>query len=147
MPAAPAEPVAEVLGAVRALRSDAGAGLVVTIGLGAAGPAVLAAAREEVAARYLGPDGPRLAAAIALDGDGPATFALGERPEGQGWAARAPLLCAALASASSRCGSGPAWRRSGSTGRWRDRNTRRGGEGGWGRQRSRRSSRPAHRTA
>jgi hypothetical protein len=93
-----AEPVAEVLGAVRALRVDAGAGLVVAIGLGAHGPAVLAATREEVATPALGPGGPRLAAAIAIDGAGSPDFALGAPPEGQDWAKRAPLLCAALAS-------------------------------------------------
>ncbi len=97
--APPPEPVAEVLGAVRALRVDASAGLVVAIGVGAAGPAVLAAAREEVAARYLGPDGPRLAAAIALGGEGPAAYALGTPPAGQAWPMRGALLCDALAAA------------------------------------------------
>ncbi|MEO3473048.1 hypothetical protein AAFN86_14355 [Roseomonas sp. CAU 1739] len=97
----PAGPVAEVLGVVRALQVDAGAGLIVAIGIGAAGPAVLAATREEVARRYLGPDGPRLAAAIALGGDGPAAYAIGALPGALGWEMRAPLLCAALASATS----------------------------------------------
>ncbi len=104
--APPPSPVAEVLGAVRALRLDASAGLVVAIGLGAAGQAVLDATSEDVAARHLGPDGPRLAAAIALDGGGPAAFATGAVPDDQQWAERAALLCAALASASSQVGIG-----------------------------------------
>jgi hypothetical protein len=101
-PVRPAAPLAEVLGAVRALRIEAGAGLVIAIGLGSAGPAVLAATREEVAARLLGADGPRLAAAIALDGAAPAGFAIGSVPDGASWETRAPLLCAALASATDR---------------------------------------------
>ena len=64
-----------------------------------AGPAVLAATREEEAHRYLGPDGPRLSAAIALGGDGPAAYARGAPPAGQAWEMRAGLLCAALAAA------------------------------------------------
>ena len=100
--AGPAEPVAEVLGAVRALRVDAGAGLIVAIGIGASGPAVLAATREDVARRYLGADGPRLAAAIAFGGEGPATYAAGALPVGQAWEARCPRLCAALASVTDR---------------------------------------------
>ncbi len=98
----PASPVADVLGAVRALRVDASAGLVVGIGVGSSGPAVLAATGDEVAARLLGADGPRLAAGIALDRDGQASFALGAPPEGQAWTDRVKLLCAALASATSQ---------------------------------------------
>lgn len=101
-PAPPAAPAADVLGAVRALRVDASAGLVVAIGIGATAPAVLAATRGDVAARYLGPDGPRLAAAIALGGQGPAVFARGAVPEGQAWETRCAPLCAALASATGR---------------------------------------------
>lgn len=97
---APAEPAAEVLGAVDALHVTAGAGLVVAIGIGSMGPAVLAATREDVAARYLGPHGWRLAAAVALDGDAPARFALGAPAAADEWADRAPLLCDALATAS-----------------------------------------------
>lgn len=97
--APPAGPLAEVLGVVRALRVENSAGLVVAIGIGAAGPAVLAATREEEARRYLGPDGPRLSAAIALGGDGPAAYARGAPPAGQAWETRAGLLCAALAAA------------------------------------------------
>ncbi|HWT07938.1 MAG TPA: hypothetical protein VN329_02165 [Roseomonas sp.] len=104
--APPPSPVAEVLGAVRALRMDASAGLVVAIGLGAAGQAVLDATSEAVAARHLGAGGPRLAAAIALDGAGPAAFATGALPDDQQWAERAALLCTALASASSQVGAG-----------------------------------------
>lgn len=98
-PNGPVEPVAEVLGAVQALRADLGAGLVVAIGVGTAGPTVLAATREAVAARFLGPAGPRLAAAIALGGNGPASYAIGTLPDGQRWTQRGALLCEALASA------------------------------------------------
>ena len=95
--------VGEVLGALRDLKLVAGAGLVVAIGLGAAGDAVLAAAREEVALRYLGPGGPRLAAAVALAEGGRARFAAGPAlPAEEAWARRAPLLCAALAGMAAR---------------------------------------------
>ena len=89
--------VGEVLGALRELRVQAGAGLVVAIGLGRAGPAALAATEEEVAGRYLGSAGPRLAAAIALREDAPAAFAAGPAPPpGEAWHLRAPLLCDAV---------------------------------------------------
>lgn len=93
-------PVAEVLGALRDLRDNVGAGVVVAVGLGAAGPAVLDAAREEVAARFLGPDGPRLAAAVAIGADGASAYARGRAPPPEeAWAERLPLLCAAVAGA------------------------------------------------
>jgi len=98
---APQDPVGEVLGALAALKHQAGAGLVVAIGLGASGPAVLAAAREAVAEALLGPGGPRLAAGIALDGARPARFQpAAPPPAAEGWSHRAPLLCEALAAGS-----------------------------------------------
>ena len=91
------DPVGEALGGLVALK-EAGAGLVVAIGLGPAGAAALAAAREEAAARFLGPGGPRFVAAMALMGAGPAAFRLGQAPvAGDRWPERAPLLCAAVA--------------------------------------------------
>jgi hypothetical protein len=85
--------------ALLALHRDAGAGLVVAIGRGAAGEAALLAAQEAAMARRLGADGPRLAASAAL-GSGRPAFVLGAVPAAeQGWPARAPLLCAALSAA------------------------------------------------
>lgn len=96
----PASQVAEVLGALVALRVEAGAGLVVAIGLDGAGAAALEAAREDVAARHLGPSGPRLAAGIALAAGSAAAFAAGAPPPpAEQWERRAPLLCDALAGA------------------------------------------------
>lgn len=91
------DPVGEALGGLLALK-EAGAGLVVAVGLGPSGPAVLEAAREEVAARFIGPGGPRFAAAAALMGEGPAAFRMGRAPAAEDrWADRAPLLCATIA--------------------------------------------------
>jgi hypothetical protein len=96
--AAPA--LAEVFGATGALAVQAGAGLIVAIGIGRYGDAVLAATDEALAAAVLGPGGSRLAAAIAIDGPGRARFAAGPAPAtAQGWSLRAPLLCAAIAAA------------------------------------------------
>lgn len=96
----PADQLAELLGALVALRVEAGAGLVVAIGLDGAGAAALAASREEVAARHLGPSGPRLVAGIALTGGSGAAFAAGAPPgPAEQWERRAPLLCDALAGA------------------------------------------------
>jgi hypothetical protein len=95
----PREMVPELLGALHALRRDAGAGAVVALGHGAGGQAVLMAAREEVAAPLLGRDGPRFAAAAAL-GPGRPAFATGAPlPAREAWPTRAPLLCAALGAA------------------------------------------------
>jgi hypothetical protein len=92
--------VGEVLGALQDLRVQARAGLVVAIGVGQAGPAALAAAQQDVAGRYLGPDGPRLAAGIALQEGAPAAFAAGPPPPPtEGWHLRAPLLCDAVGAA------------------------------------------------
>jgi len=96
--AAPVEPVAEILGALEVLKRQAGAGVVVAIGLGAAGGAVLEAAEPAVAADHLGEDGPRLAAGVALGGPGRAAFRAGTPPDArENWAARVTPLCAALA--------------------------------------------------
>ncbi len=75
--AVPADAVAQFLGALSALRAETGAGVVVAIGLGDAGPAALAAAREAVAARLLGAGGPRFAFAAALGGTRAALFEAG----------------------------------------------------------------------
>ena len=92
--------VGEVLGALQDLGVQVGAGLVVAIGVGQAGPAALAAAQEEVAGRYLGPAGPRLAAGIALQQGAPPAFAAGPPPPlTEGWRLRAPLLCDAVGAA------------------------------------------------
>ncbi len=91
--------LAGLFGALVALRRDAGAGLVAAVGYGPAGAAVLLAAGETEAARYLGPAGPRFTAAAAL-GPGRPAFAMGATPAAEErWAERAPLLCAALATA------------------------------------------------
>jgi hypothetical protein len=91
--------VAEVLGALRTLQTRRDAGVVVAVGFGEAGPAALAAAREEVALRHLGAGGPRLAAAAARDAAGGWTFRAGATPppSAEQWQARVPYLCAALA--------------------------------------------------
>jgi hypothetical protein len=90
--------VAEVLGAAAELKRVVGAGLVVAVGAGAAGAAALEAAREEVAARFLGAGGPRIAVAVAIGPDGGRTFAPGAPPlPEEAWGERFPLLCAALA--------------------------------------------------
>lgn len=95
---APLDPTHEVLGALVAARRQAGAGLVIALGVGTAGPAVLGAARDSVASEILGPDGPRLAAGIALDRGWRATFRAEAPPHGaEAWGDRAALLCAALA--------------------------------------------------
>lgn len=81
-----------VLAAVAALSELASAGVRVAIGLGTAGPGVLAAAAAARADRLDGP-----AAAIAIGADG-ARYARGPAPSDyEAWPARAPLLCALLA--------------------------------------------------
>ncbi len=96
--AAPADPVAEVLGALDTLERQVGAGVVVAIGLGEAGQAVLDAVREEVVVPRLGDEGPRLAAALVLDHGARATFRRGPPPPPEArWPERARLLCAAIA--------------------------------------------------
>lgn len=91
-------PVEEVLGALRALRHDVGAGVVVAIGFGGSGDAVLDAVAGTMVARHLGADGPRLAAGAARDGAGHWTYRAGRAPPAtERWAERVPHLCAALA--------------------------------------------------
>lgn len=92
----------EVLGALRALEQEIGAGVVVAVGLGASGREVLEAAQEAVAARTLGANGPRLAAAVAvaMDGSAPMRFVAGRAPPpSERWAERVPMLCEAIAPA------------------------------------------------
>jgi hypothetical protein len=96
----PHDQVAEVLGAVRTLRTETGAGLVIAVGFGGPEAAVLAAVAEDLAARRLGSPGPRLAAAAARDETGRWTFRAGAPPlEAEHWQDRVPHLCAALAGA------------------------------------------------
>jgi len=85
--------------ALLALRRDYGAGLVVAIGLGSDGEAVLRAGDEAAAAHRLGDTGPRFAA-LAFLGPGQPRFALGTTPRpDENWPARAGPLCTILASA------------------------------------------------
>jgi hypothetical protein len=93
--------VAEVLGALRTLRMEVGAGVVVAIGLGDAGAAALDAVRAAVASRHLGAADPRLAAGAARDAMGAWSFRAGATPPPpeEHWHERAPYLCAALARA------------------------------------------------
>lgn len=98
--AAPPTLVGEVLGALRALIDQGRVGLVVAIGLEDYGDAVLNAAAETVAAELLGPQGPRLAAAIAIDAPGRARFAAGPSPAAaEQWPQRGRMLCRAVAAA------------------------------------------------
>lgn len=92
----PAVLVPGVLGAAQALHRLVGAGLVVAIGAGAEGEAALLATAGS----------PELAAAVLL-GPGAPAFLPGAIPPGQGWAARAPLLCALVAGAASAPGAHP----------------------------------------
>lgn len=94
---APVDRPAQLLGALAALRTGTGAGVVVAFGLGEAGPAAIAAAREEVAAPLLGPGGPRFAFGVALrDGLSPLFQPGAPPPAEERWADRAPHLCAML---------------------------------------------------
>ncbi|MBR0674390.1 hypothetical protein, partial [Neoroseomonas soli] len=67
------EPPVELAYALDALRREGGAGLVVVIGIGAAGSVALGAAAE-AASGAPGTGGSRLAAAVAMGGQGPAAF-------------------------------------------------------------------------
>ncbi len=97
--ALPRDPVAELLGALDAVTITGGAGVVVAIGYDAEGQAALAAAREDAATRWLGTNGSRFAAAIALGGSAPG-FARGTPPHpSEGWDGRAARLCATVAAA------------------------------------------------
>jgi hypothetical protein len=84
--------------ALLALRRDYGAGLVVAIGFGSVGEAVLSGGHE-AAAHRLGDTGPRFAA-LAFLGPGQPRFVAGATPPpDENWPARAGPLCAILASA------------------------------------------------
>ena len=86
--------------ALRALRQDAGAGLVVSVGHGAGGEAALAAVSETAAKAHLGPSPADRYAAAASFGAAGATFAPGPVPGAeQQWPMRAGLLCEVLARA------------------------------------------------
>ena len=88
-----------LLGALQALRRDFGAGLVVAIGFGPDGEAVLRAGDEAAAAHRVGDTGPRFAA-LAFLGPGQPRFVPGATPRpDENWPARAGPLCAILASA------------------------------------------------
>ncbi len=85
--------------ALLALRRDYGAGLVVAIGFGPVGEAVLSGGDEASAAHRLGDTGPRFAA-LAFLGPGQPRFVAGATPPpDENWPARAGPLCAILASA------------------------------------------------
>lgn len=87
----------DLAGALVALRRDAGAGLVVAIGHGLGGEAVMLAADPSVAAAAFGAEGPRFTAVAAL-GPGQPRFAAGPPPPAaEGWSGRAPILCEVLA--------------------------------------------------
>lgn len=84
-----------VFGSLLAARQEGG-GLVVAIGLGQDGRLALAAVDEAEASAWLGPDGPRFAAALAI-GDDRARFRLGAPQAAREQAQlRLGLLCEAL---------------------------------------------------
>lgn len=88
------DPLADLFGALVALRREAGAGLVLAIGIGALGPQVLAAADPGLAAAYLGEGAAGFVAAVALGAGGEPAIRAGQAPPAQeGWAVRAPLFC------------------------------------------------------
>ncbi|WP_372619092.1 hypothetical protein [Falsiroseomonas sp.] len=95
----PPDPPPVLSAGAAALRQDVGAGLVVAIGFGSAGPAALQAAGGAAARTGFEGGALPLAAAVALAG-GPPTFAPGAapRPE-EAWPLRAPILCRLLAGA------------------------------------------------
>jgi hypothetical protein len=96
VPCAAADPLPDAMGALVALRRDAGAGLVVAIGYGTGARRMLDAIAEHEAAARLGETGPRFAAAAAL-GDGMPGFALGaDQPSREGAPRRLGMLCEAL---------------------------------------------------
>jgi hypothetical protein len=85
---------ADLATALHALRRQAGAGLVVAVGVGPRAKAVLDAEPAPTGA------GASRFAAVATLGPGPATFRpMDTPPPAEGWGLRAPLLCTALASA------------------------------------------------
>ena len=96
-PASAAEGVlADLFGALAALRRHPGAGPVVLIGIGQAAPQVLAAAGPLVEARL--PSGTAgYAAVLALGGDGAGFVPGTPPPAAERWPQRLPLLCGAVA--------------------------------------------------
>ncbi|TDH59072.1 hypothetical protein E2C06_29270 [Dankookia rubra] len=86
-PLSPAAQPAALRDALLRLRTEIGAGLLVVLGFGQAGPVALEVAAE-----------PGVAAAIAL-GDQPRYLAGAPPPPAEHWPLRAGLLCAALAGA------------------------------------------------
>jgi hypothetical protein len=105
-----AGPVPALFAALRTLRREAAAGLVVAIGHGPGGEAALEAVAEARAAAHLGRSGERFAAAARLGADR-AVFAPGPAPPAaEAWPLRARLLCATLAGAATD-GTGEAARR------------------------------------
>lgn len=102
-----AGPVAALFGALRVLRWEAGAGLVVAIGHGAGGELALSAVSEEEAAAHLGSSSRDRYAAAASFGAGRAAYAPGQAPaREEAWPLRAGLLCEVLARASAPEGVG-----------------------------------------
>lgn len=88
------DPLADLFGALVALRREAGAGLVLAIGIGALGPQVLAAADPGLAEAYLGQGAPGFVAALAMGAGGAPAIRPGQAPAAaEGWSVRAPLLC------------------------------------------------------
>lgn len=100
--AAPPDPIADLLGALRAVTFDGGAGMAIVVGYGAGTATALDAVRDDVAARYLGARTVRFAAGAVL-GDGPARFVLRPPRTGQRASVRLGVLCEALR----QTGSGP----------------------------------------
>lgn len=92
-----------LFGALVALKTEAGAGLVVAFGYGTTGDAALPAAEEATADRHLGfprgLEGPRFAALGRVGLGRPAFTAGAALPEAEQWPLRAPLLCKLLADA------------------------------------------------
>lgn len=91
----PFDPVADLLGALRAVTRDAGAGLAIAVGYGPGTASALDAVQDDVAARYLGAHTVRFAAGATL-GDGPARFVLRPPPAGRRAPVRVGVLCEAL---------------------------------------------------
>lgn len=101
-----ADPLADLLGALRALTRDAGAGLVVAIGYGPGTTAALDALGDDAVTRHLGIGAPRFAAGAAI-GDGPARFVLGPvQRVHQRAPTRLSLLCEALGQVTAGLGAG-----------------------------------------
>ncbi len=91
----PFDPVAHLLGALRVVTRDGGAGMAIAVGYGPGTAMALDAVRDDVAGRYLGAHTVRYAASAVL-GDGPARFALREPRAGQGVPVRVGVLCEAI---------------------------------------------------